>query len=522
MEWWEKEGKWFDCFKELGIKESASEQEIKRAYRNLVKIYHPEGKNANREKFECITIAYNTLIDPKKRAKYAEYSKRFKQEQKNKSKEKDKAEEQAKNKEETMSFEDIVNEYKRRERQIKLYINGLILEIEKKEEKFNSIYVNLCKALKNKDMNAHDFEIRRQKLRSLELSNLTSIKEIEEMIKNDLKSINLEQEQQRLKVLKNKFKATEDILTSRYTIAILKLKKPKLLKKLKLSNMKKVEYNFGDFVIYGTFAFLISLTMFLMWDPLSIFKEEEAIVSEYDEENEEDLVSEQEKEITSEEIEDKDNQELVKKEEDSKINSEDIIDFDYKPDCILFQDIPDESEFVEFSNVYEECGMDVVRADDQYGVSYLLDANNHNNLLFGNYISHGGPYREDGKYYFVILTADGYHYKLDANDFRTVIDVESAYSYESEPFYLEGYGYVIEAVSCGEKYLIDAETRYAFIRNFDSYDPMYYDEEFGCNVYCFNLYDGDVKYYLAADDLRKVLKKESVWDDQAKVLHKQK
>ena len=31
-----------------------------------------------------------------------------------------------------------------------------------------------------------------------------------------------------------------------------------------------------------------------MWDPLSIFKEEEAIVSEYDEENEEDLVSEQE------------------------------------------------------------------------------------------------------------------------------------------------------------------------------------------------------------------------------------
>ena len=116
MEWWEKEGKWFDCFKELGIKESASEQEIKRAYRNLVKIYHPEGKNANREKFECITIAYNTLIDPKKRAKYAEYSKRFKQEQKNKSKEKDKAEEQAKNKEETMSFEDIVNEYKRRER----------------------------------------------------------------------------------------------------------------------------------------------------------------------------------------------------------------------------------------------------------------------------------------------------------------------------------------------------------------------------------------------------------------------
>ena len=262
--------------------------------------------------------------------------------------------------------------------------------------------------------------------------------------------------------------------------------------------------------------------MFLMWDPLSIFKEEEAIVSEYDEENEEDLVSEQEKEIISEEIEDKDNQELVKKEEDSKINPEDIIDFDYKPDCILFQDIPDESEFVEFSNVYEECGMDVVRADDQYGVSYLLDANNHNNLLFGNYISHGGPYREDGKYYFVILTADGYHYKLDANDFRTVIDVESAYSYESEPFYLEGYGYVIEAVSCGEKYLIDAETRYAFIRNFDSYDPMYYDEEFGCNVYCFNLYDGDVKYYLAADDLRKVLKKESVWDDQAKVLHKQK
>ena len=70
MEWWEKKENWLDCFDVLGVKENATEQEIKKAYRALAKKYHPEQKRADVEKFEEATLAYNTLIDKKKREKY--------------------------------------------------------------------------------------------------------------------------------------------------------------------------------------------------------------------------------------------------------------------------------------------------------------------------------------------------------------------------------------------------------------------------------------------------------------------
>lgn len=501
MEWWEKEGKWFDCFEILGVSEESTPDEIKRAYRIFARKTHPDSKNGNQELFERGTLAFNTLNDESRRAKYTEYTRKLKASQANKNTEPNDEEEQ-------MSFEEIVGEYKRREKQIKISINAMIYEVEKKEEKFSSIYESLCQALKSKSISANDFEIRRQKLRSLELSSINSIKEIEEIIKNDLKNINLEHEQKRLKSLKEKFKQTEDILTSGYHQAIIKLNMPKV--RIAKEKFKKFASNAAMATLGLTIAvFFLSLIYI-------VDKGNEAYVAEVEDESmDEDFTTEQSIDeqiaMSGQTID----QKIEIPEQTIEESRKESIDFDYNPDCTLFQNIPDESEYVKFSNIYTKCGREVVIADDEYGVSYLLDANDHSKVLFGNFISYGGAYhdRNDGRSYFVILGADGYEYELDARDCRTVINVESAYSKEGEPYYLEGYGYVIEAYNCGEKYLIDAETRYPFIRNFDDYEPMYYDEEFGCNVYCFNKYGGESKYYLAADDLRKVLKIENSWDD---------
>lgn len=56
----------------LGVRKSASRDEIKKAYKKLVIIYHPDkNKNFNSSKtFLEIQIAYETLIDDNKRKKY--------------------------------------------------------------------------------------------------------------------------------------------------------------------------------------------------------------------------------------------------------------------------------------------------------------------------------------------------------------------------------------------------------------------------------------------------------------------
>jgi DnaJ-class molecular chaperone len=56
-------------YKILGISPQAGLGEIKRTYRKLVSLYHPDhaGKNYDKEKFQKITEAYNYLI---KLAKY--------------------------------------------------------------------------------------------------------------------------------------------------------------------------------------------------------------------------------------------------------------------------------------------------------------------------------------------------------------------------------------------------------------------------------------------------------------------
>lgn len=65
-----------DYYKVLGIKNDASQDEIKRAYRKMAKLYHPDtNKDAPdaKERFQEINEANEVLSDPEKRRKYDEY-----------------------------------------------------------------------------------------------------------------------------------------------------------------------------------------------------------------------------------------------------------------------------------------------------------------------------------------------------------------------------------------------------------------------------------------------------------------
>jgi len=65
-----------DFYSVLGVQRSASDDEIKKAYRKLAMQYHPDRNNGAREaeeKFKEITEAYDVLRDPNKRAAYDRY-----------------------------------------------------------------------------------------------------------------------------------------------------------------------------------------------------------------------------------------------------------------------------------------------------------------------------------------------------------------------------------------------------------------------------------------------------------------
>ena len=62
-----------DYYEILGIDQSADSDTIKKAYRKLVKKYHPDsnaGDAKAEERFKEVTEAYNILSDPEKRKLY--------------------------------------------------------------------------------------------------------------------------------------------------------------------------------------------------------------------------------------------------------------------------------------------------------------------------------------------------------------------------------------------------------------------------------------------------------------------
>src|SRR3974390_1763317 len=62
-----------DYYAALGVKKSASAEEIRKAFRKLARKYHPDvnpGDKAAEEKFKQVSEANDVLSDPKKRKIY--------------------------------------------------------------------------------------------------------------------------------------------------------------------------------------------------------------------------------------------------------------------------------------------------------------------------------------------------------------------------------------------------------------------------------------------------------------------
>lgn len=71
-----------DYYKILGVTKSASQEDIKKAYRKLAVKYHPDKTKGDKEaenKFKEVSEAYEVLKDPEKRRKYDRFGQNWKQ-----------------------------------------------------------------------------------------------------------------------------------------------------------------------------------------------------------------------------------------------------------------------------------------------------------------------------------------------------------------------------------------------------------------------------------------------------------
>lgn len=59
-----------DYYNILNVNKNSSKEEIKKNYRKLAKLYHPDKNGGEDSKFKEISIAYNVLIDDEKKKKY--------------------------------------------------------------------------------------------------------------------------------------------------------------------------------------------------------------------------------------------------------------------------------------------------------------------------------------------------------------------------------------------------------------------------------------------------------------------
>ena len=66
-----------DYYKILGVDKSASDDEIKKAYRKLAHKYHPDKKGGDENKFKEINGAYQVLSDKAKRQQYDQFGQNF-------------------------------------------------------------------------------------------------------------------------------------------------------------------------------------------------------------------------------------------------------------------------------------------------------------------------------------------------------------------------------------------------------------------------------------------------------------